>query len=85
MILFSQTESDFACLDINSEIILINRIFFRSQTEFLTKSIFIRKMIFFILIRELSINKHMSDEYAIIEMHFSENKKKKKSVMIKII
>ena len=73
---------DFECLNIDSDIILMNRDFFQTQTQF---NIAIRKMTTFISIRELSINKHMFDEYIIVDMYLSEKNKDDNLIIIKII
>ena len=78
--LASQSKFDYVCLNIESNIVLLNKRFFKTQTL----EIFIRKIITLISIRNLDINKHISDEYAIIDMHFSKKNKHEKSILIKI-
>ena len=70
---------DFECLNIDSDIILMNRNFFKIQAF----DVIIKKMIIFISMLELSINKHMFDKYVIIDMYFLKYKSDN-SVMIKI-
>ena len=81
MILISNAELQYACLDIESNIILMNQNFFITQIS----DVRVRKMIISILIRDLNISKYMFDEYVIMNIHFSEINKNKNSVMIKII
>ena len=79
--LSSHMKFDFECLNIDFDIILMNKNFFKTQVS----DVIIKKMITFIFVRELNINKHMFDEYVIIDMYFSEKNKNKNAVMIKII
>ena len=44
----------------------------------------IRKLIIFISIYDLNTNKHIFDEYVIVNIHFSEINKNENSIMIKI-
>ena len=70
---------DFECLNIDFDIILINRNFFKAQAF----DMIIKKITTFISIRDLNINKHISDEYVIIDIYFLKYKNDN-SIMIKI-
>ena len=62
VILFFTTDVESVCLNIDAEIILCDRQFFKKQTS----NVFIKIMITFILIRDLDVDKHMTVEYVIL-------------------
>ena len=70
VVLFFTIDVEFVCLDIDAEITLCDRQFFKKQAS----NVFIRIMITFISIRDLNVDKHMTVEYAILSMYFSDQK-----------
>ena len=70
IILFSTIDVEFVYLDIDVEITLCDRQFFKKQAS----NVSIKIMITFILIRELDVDKHMTVEYAILSMYFFDQK-----------
>ena len=68
--LSSTVDVESVCLDIDAEIALCDRQFFKKQAS----NVFIRIMITFISIRELDVDKHMTIEYVILSMYFSNQK-----------
>ncbi len=73
------SEAEFACLDTGSGIVLIDRNFFKAQSDAP-----IRKMASPISVRGLGTAKHMSDEYAIASLYFPGKDKNGDAVMAKI-
>ena len=68
--LFSTVDVEFVCLDIDVEIILCDRQFFKKQVS----NVFIKIMITFISVRDLDVDKHMTIEYVILFMYFFDQK-----------
>ena len=76
--LFEKVESEFAYIDIKSEVTIANRrFFFRQNFDF-----FIRTMITSFTIREIVIDQHQTFEYVIASMYFLDQKNDK---IVKII
>ena len=78
--LFFTVDVEFVCLNIDVEITLCDRQFFKKQIS----NVFIRIMIIFISIRDLNVDKHMTVEYVILSMYFSDQKNNV-TVKVKII
>ena len=68
--LFFTIDVEFVCLNIDAEIVFCNRQFFKKQTS----NVSIKIMITFISIRDLNVDKHMTIEYVILSMYFSDQK-----------
>ena len=68
--LSSTAEIESICLNTDAEIALCDRQFFMKQTS----DVSIRIMIILISVRELNVDKHMTTEYVILFMYFSDQK-----------
>ena len=66
-------ESTNVCLNINVDVSLINRTFFKIQTS----NIFVRITIFFLQIRDLNTNRHQTWKYVVCNIYLSKSKNDK--------
>ena len=71
---------DYVCLNIDFNIILVDKTFFKTQTS----NVLIRTMIFLISIRDLNTTKYLSINYVIVLIYFN-NEKNNKSMKTKIV
>ena len=78
--LSSNKKLDYVCLNIDSNIIFVDKNFFKTQTL----NVLIRTIIFSISIRNLNTTKHFSIDYVIVFIYFN-NEKNDKSMKIKIV
>ena len=78
--LFFIVDVESVCLDIDAEIAFCDRQFFKKQAS----NVFIRIMITLISVRELDVDKHITVEYVILFMYFSDQKNDV-TIKIKII
>lgn len=70
MVAYTLTEDDITnleCLDIECGISMHNIEVFTRQTQ---EKIPIRKMVMLIMVQEIGTNKHITNEYAIVDVHF---------------
>ena len=79
-VIFSSTiEVESICLDIDVDITLCDRQFFKKQVS----NVLIRIMTISISVRDLDVDKHMTVEYVILSMYFSDQKNDN-SIRVKI-
>ena len=76
----SNKKFDYVYLDIDSNIILVDKTFFKTQTS----NIFIRTIIFSFSIRDLNTIKYFSIDYVIVLIYFN-NERNNKSMKIKVV